>query len=47
MDGSTHRWFGDKQACLIEVTDDAASEVHVEFFDAESTIKINLIVLTL
>jgi len=35
MDGSTHRWFGDKKSCLIALIDDATSEVHAEFFDAE------------
>ena len=38
MDGSTHRWFGDKKSCLIALIDDATSEVHAEFFDAETTI---------
>ena len=27
MDGSTHRWFGDKKSCLIALIDDATSEV--------------------
>jgi len=38
MDGSTHRWFGDKKSCLIALIDDATSEVHAEFFDAETTL---------
>jgi len=38
MDGSTHRWFGDKKSCLIALIDDASSEVHAEFFDAETTL---------
>ena len=38
MDGSTHRWFGDKKSCLIAMIDDATSEVHAEFFDAETTL---------
>ena len=38
MDGSTHRWFGDKKSCLIAIIDDATSEVHAEFFDAETTL---------
>ncbi len=38
MDGSTHRWFGDRKACLIALIDDATSEVHAEFFDAETTL---------
>ena len=38
MDGSTHRWFGDKKSCLIALIDDATSEAHAEFFDAETTL---------
>ena len=38
MDGSTHRWFGNKKACLIAIIDDANSEVHAEFFEAETTL---------
>jgi len=38
MDGSTHRWFGDKKTCLIALIDDATSEVHAEFFEAETTL---------
>jgi len=38
MDGSTHRWFGDKKSCLIALIDDATSEVHAEFFNAETTL---------
>lgn len=38
MDGSTHRWFGDRKSCLIALIDDATSEVHAEFFDAETTL---------
>ena len=38
MDGSTHRWFADKKSCLIALIDDATSEVHAEFFDAEATL---------
>lgn len=38
IDGSTHRWFGDKKSCLIALIDDAASEVHAEFFEAETTV---------
>ena len=38
MDGSTHRWIGDKKTCLIALIDDATSEVHAEFFDAETTL---------
>lgn len=38
MDGSTHRWFGDKKSCLIAIIDDANSEIHAEFFEAETTL---------
>ena len=38
MVGSTHRWFGDKKSCLIALIDDATSEVHAEFFEAETTL---------
>ena len=39
MDGSHHRWFGDKPSCLIAAIDDADSDVAFgEFFPAEDTI---------
>jgi len=38
MDGSPHRWFGDKKSCLIAIIDDATSEVHAEFFESETTL---------
>ena len=38
MGGSTHRWFGGKKSCLIALIDDATSEVHAVFFDAETTV---------
>lgn len=39
MDGSPHRWFGDRQSCLIGAIDDATSEVYwAEFFESETTI---------
>jgi len=39
MDGSTHRWFGDKKSCLIAlIIDDATCEIHAEFFEAETTL---------
>ena len=38
MDGSTHRWFGDRKSCLIALIGDATSEVHAEFFEAETTL---------
>ena len=38
MDGSQHRWFGDKKSCLIAIIDDATSEVHAEFFKSETTL---------
>ncbi len=37
MDGSPHRWFGEKKHCLIAMIDDATSEVHAEFFPSETT----------
>ena len=37
MDGSPHRWFGDKKHCLIAMIDDATSEVHAQFFPSETT----------
>jgi len=37
MDGSPHRWFGNKKSCLIAIIDDATSEVHAEFFESETT----------
>ncbi len=37
MDGSPHRWFGDRKSCLIALIDDATSEVHAEFFESETT----------
>jgi len=37
MDGSTHRWFGNKKSCLIAIIDDANSDIHAEFFDSETT----------
>ena len=37
MDGSTHRWFGDKKSCLITMIDDANSDIHAEFFPSETT----------
>lgn len=38
MDGSPHRWFGDKKSCLIAIIDDATSEIHAEFFESETTL---------
>lgn len=38
MDGSPHRWFGDKKHCLIAMVDDATSEVYAEFFPSETTV---------
>ncbi len=38
MDGSHHRWFGDRETCLIAAIDDATSEVvAAEFFEGETT----------
>lgn len=38
MDGSPHRWFGNKKSCLIAIIDDATSENHAEFFKSETTL---------
>lgn len=38
MDGSPHRWFGNKKSCLIAIIDDATSEIHAEFFKSETTL---------
>lgn len=39
MDGSPHKWFGNKESCLIAILDDANSEIiYGEFFPAEDTI---------
>jgi transposase len=38
MDGSPHRWFGNKKSCLIAIIDDATSEIHAEFFESETTL---------
>ena len=38
MDGSTHRWFGNKKSCLIAIIDDATSEIHAQFFASETTL---------
>ena len=37
MDGSSHRWFGNKKSCLIAIIDDATSEIHAEFLKSEIT----------
>lgn len=38
MDGSTHRWFDDRETCLIAIIDDATSTVlAAEFFEGETT----------
>lgn len=38
MDGSTHRWFGNKKSCLIAIIDDATSEIYAQFFESETTL---------
>ena len=39
MDGSPHKWFGNKDSCLISSIDDASNEVpFAEFFPSEDTI---------
>lgn len=37
MDGSPHRWFGNKKSCLIAIIDDANSDLNAEFFPSETT----------
>lgn len=38
LDGSSHRWFADRESCLIAAIDDATSEVvAAEFFEGETT----------
>jgi transposase len=37
MNGSTHRWLGDRKSCLIAMIDDANSDIHAEFFPSETT----------
>ena len=39
MDGSFHKWFGNKKSCLIGAIDDANNEIsYAEFFDSENTL---------
>lgn len=38
MDGSLHRWFGNRKSCLIAIIDNATSEVHAEFIESETTL---------
>ena len=39
MDGSPHKWFGNKDSCLISTIDDASNEVpYAEFFPSEDTL---------
>ena len=38
MDGSPHRWFGNKKYCLIVAIDDTTSELFAEFFPSETTV---------
>ena len=38
MDGSHHKWFGDKKSCFMAIIDDANSEVHFEFFESETSL---------
>lgn len=38
LDGSPHKWFGNRQTCLIAAVDDATSELHAEFFESETTL---------
>ena len=39
MDGSTHRWFGDKKSCLIAMIDDANSDIHVTLSPHQTLIR--------
>ncbi len=39
MDGSPHKWFANKESCMISTIDDASNEVpSAEFFPAEDTL---------
>ena len=39
MDGSYHKWYGNKKSCLIGAIDDANNEIsHAEFFESETTL---------
>lgn len=38
MDGSHHKWFDNRETCLIAMIDDATSLVHGEFFEGETTV---------
>jgi transposase-like protein len=39
MDGSFHKWFGNKKSCLIGAIDDANNEIsYAEFFESENTL---------
>lgn len=38
MDGSHHRWFGEKTSCLIAMIDDATSDIYAQFFKSETTL---------
>lgn len=38
MDGSHHRWFGDRFVCLIAAIDDATGEVFARFYEGETTL---------
>lgn len=37
LDGSHHRWFGDRKLCLMALIDDATSEVYARFYEGETT----------
>jgi hypothetical protein len=37
FDGSHHRWFGDRETCLLAAIDDATNEVHAKFYEGETT----------
>lgn len=37
FDGSHHKWFGDRETCLLAAIDDATSEVYAKFYEGETT----------
>lgn len=38
FDGSHHRWFADRETCLLASIDDATNEVHAKFYEGETTL---------
>lgn len=37
FDGSHHRWFDNRETCLLAAIDDATNEVYAKFFEGETT----------